>query len=202
MAEFTEFIAAVRQGEPRRHVNDFLFFTRPFVFKHDESLFNDFRYEITAALGVPGRALALVGSAQLGFSLNPDHYGRKFREKSDVDVVIVSAPRFDEAWLELAELDKETWLKDGPTAARMKRCREDLFWGFIRLEELPRVLSLARQWLPTLSRFSTDIRFGPRDIRGRLYRSWEQAERSYAAQIEMLRLSAAAMAGQRETEAL
>jgi hypothetical protein len=186
--EFGEFRDAIRTGDLRRHVNDHLLFPRPHLFAGRDDLYNEFRHEISSALGVPGRAVAFVGSAQLGFSLNPEHLGRVFGAHSDVDIVIVSAPHFDEAWLELNALTPTEWKLDKLSKERMDRCRDDVFWGYVRLWQLPRRLRIAREWIPIFDRLSSDPRFGPRKMAGRLYRTWSQVEASYALSLRALRV--------------
>jgi len=188
MSEFEEFRNAIRTGDLRRHVNDFFLFPRPFLFAGRDDLYNEFRHEISSALGVPGRAIAFVGSAQLGFSLNPNYLGRPFGAHSDVDIVIVSAPHFDQAWLELNALTPAEWKLDRLSRERMDRCRQDVFWGYVRLWQLPRRLTIAREWIPILDRLSSDARFGPRQMAGRLYRTWSQVEVSYAFSLQALRV--------------
>jgi hypothetical protein len=78
MADFEGFRARTQAGDLRKHVNDHLLFSVPVLFQGHEDLYAAFRHELTTALGVSGRAIAIVGSAQLGFSLNPSHLGRPF----------------------------------------------------------------------------------------------------------------------------
>jgi hypothetical protein len=185
---FEDFLKAIERGDPRRHVSDFLLFQSPFIFEGAPALYNEFRAELTSALRVPGRSIAIVGSSQLGFSLSPQTMGAVIRADSDIDVVVVSEPHFDQAWLELNELDRDRWRLEGVTAARMERCRVDLFWGFIRLWQLPRSLRVARSWLPVFDRLSTDVRFGRRRVGGRLYRTWAQVEIDYSRSIRNARV--------------
>ncbi len=188
MTEFEDFRARVQHGEPRHHVNSSLLFSLPYVFRQKPELYDEFRRELADSLGVPERAVAVVGSAQLGFSLNPRNLGRPIAPSSDIDVIVVSQPHFDQAWLELNELTKEIWLQAGFNKERIFECKEDLYWGYIRIDRLPRSVSLARDWLPAFSRLSSDDRFGNRVVTGRLYRTWRQVERSYASIIARLRV--------------
>ena len=183
--DFDGFSRLVREGDARHVLNSTMFFAIPSLFRSHPELYDEFRFELARSLRVPERGIALVGSGQLGFSLNPHHLGRPVSDQSDLDVVIVSPPRFDSTWLELNELQSE-WFLEAIDKARIYRCREDLFWGFIRLEELPRRVSLVSEWFPVLDRLSIDPRFGRRKVSGRLYRTWEQVERSCIQSVNQI----------------
>jgi len=188
MPEFDDFRVRIQKGDVRHHVNSSLLFPVPFVFRDKPELYDEFRRELAGSLSVPQRAVAIVGSAQLGFSLNPENLGRPLATSSDIDVIIVSPPHFDEAWLELNELTLDIWLQAGFVKKRIFECKDDIYWGFIRIDRLPRSVPLARNWIPVFSRISADERFGNRPVMGRLYRTWQQVERSYGSVIARLRV--------------
>ena len=60
---------------------------------------DSFRDEIVAGLGVARADIRVVGSARSGFSLKPGLALRSFRDKSDIDVVVVNPSAFDRLWL-------------------------------------------------------------------------------------------------------
>ena len=53
----------------------------------------EWRHDMADGLGVPAPSVIVVGSARLGYSLNPDHTFKDFGIESDIDVAIVDPPR-------------------------------------------------------------------------------------------------------------
>lgn len=72
---------------------------RPLIFSSDEDT-TRFQEYVATALGIAAAApdVLIVGSARTGFSLDPDRYFQPFQETSDIDVAVVHAGLFDEAW--------------------------------------------------------------------------------------------------------
>src|SRR6266516_2848570 len=73
------------------------------VFAWDATRYAAFRQEMGAKLGLAQNRITLVGSAKVGFSMNPEALLRDFGSNSDLDVVVVAPDVFDAAALELAE---------------------------------------------------------------------------------------------------
>jgi hypothetical protein len=130
-----------------------------------------------------------VGSAKLGFSLNPDSFPRQFLDESDIDVVVVDEPAFDQVWLTMVR-----WLYPRRIGGRLSGAekrwthdrKENLFWGWfipdeIRYEGLafPSVLEslrdLSTSWFNAFQSLSEHPEFAARVVSGRLYRTWEHA---------------------------
>lgn len=53
---------------------------------------------VAKVFDIPASAVVLIGSAKLGFSLNPDHLFREFRDGSDFDIAVVCEEAFDALW--------------------------------------------------------------------------------------------------------
>jgi hypothetical protein len=62
------------------------------------------RHRVATQLSVDPMAVQLVGSARLGYSINPKKNFKKFDEESDLDIAVVSLELFDKAWEELREV--------------------------------------------------------------------------------------------------
>jgi len=79
---------------------------RPAIFNSDEDTVR-FQEHISSSLGVAEAAkdVLIVGSAKTGFSLDPDRYFGPFRDKSDIDIVVVHQGLFDEAWRNMLAWD-------------------------------------------------------------------------------------------------
>lgn len=61
----------------------------------------EWRHDMADGLGVPAPSVIVVGSARLGYSLNPDHTFKDFGMESDIDVAIVDQKIFEETWSEI-----------------------------------------------------------------------------------------------------
>ena len=76
----------------------------PWLFS-DRTLYIDWKAELAAELGVDPYMLLVVGSAAVGFSLNPYKRFAPFGQNSDIDVAVVSMRHFDDAWRWLRGLE-------------------------------------------------------------------------------------------------
>ena len=71
----------------------------PYVFRNWEGGFDILRVHLCDNLGITSKDnIEVVGSARIGFCLDPDSFGRAFSDKSDIDVVVVDDKLFDEVW--------------------------------------------------------------------------------------------------------
>ena len=68
----------------------FLLEGTPYVFEHSPTRYVIFKEQVADRFGIGSQDVGIVGSAKLGFSPSPHHYGKPFAETSDVDVVIIS----------------------------------------------------------------------------------------------------------------
>ncbi|SCG55644.1 hypothetical protein [Micromonospora halophytica] len=86
-------------------------------------------------------AVQLVGSARLGYSLNPKKNFRRFHESSDLDVAIISPELFDQAWGELREI-----IEDEMFANKKSYLRKLVFEECIALDVILPRLSFGERW--------------------------------------------------------
>lgn len=61
----------------------------------------EWRHNMADGLGVPAPSVIVVGSARLGYSLNPQNAFKDFGRESDIDVAIVDQKIFEETWSEI-----------------------------------------------------------------------------------------------------
>jgi hypothetical protein len=171
----------------------------PFVFEPRPNRWEDFRDGLISDLGIGRADIRVVGSGRFGFSLKPEYNLRRFRDKSDIDVLIVNASLFDQLWVALltAAYPRE------PLAHRiggwLENRRNDLYAGWITPSSInlditivPKaklILDLRARWFNALQRAS---RFPPRrhsGVRSRLYRTWRHAELYHLHGLGKLRQS-------------
>jgi hypothetical protein len=171
----------------------------PFVFEPRPNRWEDFRDGLISDLGIGRADIRVVGSGRFGFSLKPEYNLRRFRDESDIDVLIVNASLFDHLWVALltAAYPRE------PLAHRiggwLENRRNDLYAGWITPSSIklditivPKaklILDLRARWFNALQRAS---RFPPRrhsGVRSRLYRTWRHAELYHLHGLGKLRQS-------------
>ena len=134
------------------------------------------RHLVATELGVDPMAVQLVGSARLGYSMNPGKNFRKFHEGSDLDIAVISPELFDRAWSELRVIIED----DLFSRRRKDYLRKLVFEECIALDiVLPR-LSFGEQWSRSRDLFVHDLgaAFVNCEVNYRLYRN-HRSLRSY-----------------------
>ena len=91
----------------------------PHIFEGDKVKGIEWRERLSEDLGVDSHALSIIGSAALGFSLNPNKNFRYFDENSDIDLSIISHHHFEIGWNYLRNLGTELYKLN---AKQSKRC--------------------------------------------------------------------------------
>ena len=133
------------------------------------------RHLVATELGVDPMAVQLVGSARLGYSMNPKKNFRKFHEDSDLDIAVISAELFEKAWGELRDI-----IEDERFSKKKNYLRKLVFEECIALDiVLPR-LSFGEQWSRSRDLFIQDLGgpFRNCPVNYRLYRN-HRSLRSY-----------------------
>lgn len=126
----------------------------PFYFKNDMDLFFDIKKRISQKYNISITNIYLVGSGQLGFSLNPkNHYrdfiyfeSEKYPKPSDLDFAIISEKLFGQIWDEICGFR----LGDFPYNDKDKRLYFDfenyLFKGWLRPDMFPFDFPKKKDW--------------------------------------------------------
>lgn len=168
---------------PREFIENHLFTATPFAFRTNLADYDVFRNELAERLAVQEDALQLVGSGRLGFSLNAAHLLRRFQPSSDLDVVVISSPIFDQAWSELVELETSIGLADEDERRKLKRTKENFFQGYLRPDYLPISCQLTRDWFPKLSaRFQSTVA-SRHEVRAWLFKSLTHTSALYSSHL-------------------
>lgn len=160
----------------------------PFVFRDQPSNMDLLRNHLHSALGLPRDGIFIVGSARIGFSLNPDRFPRGFTRSSDIDVLIINSDLFDAIWHTILKwhYPRKGQPLPGQDGSWMRRRRTDIYWGSFMPHRirysglfLPDVLKplsdISRSWFEAFQSLSTHPEFSARDISGILYRSLDHA---------------------------
>ena len=76
--------------------------------------------------------VAVVGTGNWKYSLNPYKDFKPFDEKSDIDVAVVSSELFHITWDELRQVHRKTWYAINQTAKEsLLRNGENVYCGFV-----------------------------------------------------------------------
>ncbi len=170
----------------------------PWVFEPQPLAWDSFRQDIGRALSVEVADIAVVGSGRFGFSLKPGNNFRAFRDKSDIDVVVVNAALFDYVWYQLLDAVYPRPPLSDQLGGWLKERRNELYTGWlspldIRLDvrifgkRVRPLLDFNANWFDTFKRASRHPPRRHEDISSRLYRSWRHAELYHLHSLAALR---------------
>lgn len=188
MQNLVEFKDDLRSRKPEEVVQKYLFDTSPYCFADNPQRYIDFRKEICEQFKIHLQNFTIVGSAKVGFSLNPTKFGVVFSESSDVDVVLVSEELFQRLWIDLIRFrrDKFAYLHDDHRR-QFNELQHIMFWGQIRMDKLPNKFTAAKEWWEFFNHLSKDKRFGPRRVRAMIFKTWKHVSFYYEKNICELR---------------
>ncbi len=159
-------------------MHEWVLSTTPFAFRSARGAYSAFRLEVSQLLDVHPADICLVGSGQLGFSLNPWHLLSAFDRSSDLDLVVVSSDIFDHAWREL--IATQSILAAGSDRDRLRKTRDSFFDGYLRHDKLPLSSALSKSWFPKLAGpFKSDVA-KRHEVKAWLFKSWWHAVGYYA----------------------
>jgi hypothetical protein len=126
------------------------------------------RHLVAVELGVDPMAVQLVGSARLGYSINPKKNFKRFDDESDLDIAVVSPELFDKAWEELRNIIEHQRFRE-----KKNYLRKLVFDECIGLDLVLPHLSFGEQWSRSRDLFVQDLgdTFRNRSVNYRLYRN-------------------------------
>lgn len=153
----------------------------PFVFGEDWELFRNWKRRLGGLLEVDPRNITIVGSAAMGFSLNPHKNFREFGTHSDIDVAIVSEFHFSSAWraLRMTNLSKISRTKE--RQAIVEHREKYIYFGCIAADKVMPLLPFKIAWTEAVAAMAGERPTEERDIKLRIYRDYD-ALRAYHLQ--------------------
>lgn len=147
--------------------------------------YDGFKKYISNKLKVHYNDIGIAGSAKLGLSLNPEKNFKKFDDKSDVDIIIVSRKLFNEFW--------EQYLYDSynPTATikNIKYVTFCIFRKYLTLDCF-RNNAYYNEWQRLTNGFEKDIQLYfqiNNEIHYRIFESWDTVKMYYVSSINKLK---------------
>jgi hypothetical protein len=169
-------------------VREQVFKGTPFVFREQPEILDVLREHLRGSFKLQKDNVIVVGSAKLGFSLNPYNFPRQFSEDSDIDVLVVDHELFDEVWMTLLKWQyPRRGVNLGGEEGKWARVRrKELYWGWfvpsaIRFrglsftDTLRPIRDISTEWFNCFQSLSQYPEFVSRKVSGRLYRTWDHA---------------------------
>lgn len=180
--------AAVVASEPRAFVSEYLLEKTPFVFAGDSSAWSKYRLDFADKLEVDPQEIVLMGSAGLGFSLNPGNNFSAFHAGSDFDFGVVSSYHFDLAWRYLRQSQVRWLTLPAEVKKAIKQHRRNyVFTGTIAANWFLSVLPFGKTWQNALDDMSNVEPSMGRDMRLRIYKDFDSLRYYQADNIKSLR---------------
>ncbi|MEU6000517.1 hypothetical protein ABZ837_22165 [Streptomyces sp. NPDC047197] len=159
----------------------------PWIFS-DRMQYVKWKSYLAVDLDVDPFAIHVVGSSCVGLSLSPSKGLSAFHRGSDIDVAVVSARHFDEAWRWLRNLGPMDSLAVGSLEHDMfKWHRKNLvFEGTIATDRLLSKLPFGAQWRTAFGRARTRNPTIDREIKARIYRDVESLREYQVRSVKSL----------------
>lgn len=83
----------------------------PFAFKLNPLIFEDIRNWLGKHLNVEAKCITITGSSRVGFSLNPQKWGKPYQCSADLDFIIVSKKIFEDYKHEFKEFASDIQIR-------------------------------------------------------------------------------------------
>lgn len=196
-----EFATALENEPLEQIAQTYILDGTPYVFRDDQAAFDQLLDHLSTELSVAGTDIRVIGSARIGFSLDPTNFARPFGQASDLDIVVVSAELFDVVWhttvrwhypRRIGRLPRTDW-------EWSNRRRKELYWGWFRpeaikyperlqrLSMLRPLQELSTRWFNAFQSLSQYPALAPWEASGRLYQSWEHVLMYHVDGLRQLR---------------
>lgn len=144
----------------------------PHIFNNNSEIYLKTKIQLASLINVDSCSIIFVGSASTGFSLSPGKNFRKFNDKSDIDIAIISHYYFDIAWHTLRNTNIHNVSNE--TAQSIKEHRNKyIYYGTIATDKIIGLLPFGKEWLNAIQILQRSPLFENRDINFRLYRDHE-----------------------------
>ncbi len=195
-----EFTRILLNTDLSQVVQDHIFQGTPYIFHDSPKVLAILKRHLCDAFDLSESNVIVVGSAKMGFSLNPGNFPRQFSEASDIDVLIVDQVLFDKIWMILLDWRYPLRLTTlGKVLGEWDRNRRrEIYYGWLvpsdikydglsLPESLKPLRDISTKWFNTFQSLSQYPEFASRNISGRLYRTWEHALRYHLEGLRQIR---------------
>ena len=158
----------------------------PFVFTGDEQKYFLLKKEIADHLGLNPQSVIMIGSAKLGFSINPLKLWKPFNDESDIDMVIISDRIFLEFWRELFNFNIGLQVRSEDEDRMYRSFLEYFFKGWLRPDLFPFQYVGRREWFNFFKSISYK-EFGNNKITGAVFYDLNFYESYHTQNIRAIR---------------
>lgn len=180
--------SAIMEKEPKDFVSHYIFGPVPFAFNSDLSSWIGWKTTLARLLKVDPQDIVLIGTAAIGYSLNPHKSYKAFDDRSDIDCSVISPYHFELAWRYLRQL-RPSWLSL-PSASRraieMHR-KNYVFSGTIASDSILALLPFGPIWQSALDEMSKIPPTVDKAVKLRIYKDYDALRHYQASGIERLR---------------
>jgi hypothetical protein len=165
---------ALRSMDPCDFVSTHLFESIPTVFENRVDLWIQWKKRLASFLEVDPYEMVLTGSGAIGYSLSPYKNYRKYHDKSDIDVAVISSHHFETAWRYLRQ-SRTRWLSISRQAkiAIEEHRKNYVFTGTIATDSFLALLPFGKRWQNGLDEMGTHAPTVGRDVKLRIYRDYD-----------------------------
>ncbi|WLA79247.1 hypothetical protein [Bradyrhizobium elkanii] len=146
-----EFKAAILKNGIEAAASTYLMDRIPHVFGSDWELYRSWKRKLAKQIDVDPLNITIIGSAGIGFSLNPNKDFRDFSARSDIDVAVVSEHYFGIAWRALRTLKLPDVRSQRDRTAIKEHRTNYIYWGVIATDRVLHYLPFVRPWTEALS---------------------------------------------------
>jgi hypothetical protein len=176
--KLAEFKASILTSGIEAAASTYLMERIPHVFADDWELYRSWKRKLAKLIEVDPLNITIIGSAGIGFSLNPHKDFRGFSAQSDIDVAVVSEHHFGIGWRALRTLKLPDVRNQRDREAIKEHRSNYIYWGVIATDRVLPYLPFVRPWTEALSAMAGERPTEEREIKIRLYRDYD-ALRSY-----------------------
>lgn len=160
----------------------------PHIFYGKRQLCILWKEKLSERLGIDSHAMCIIGSAGLGFSLNPNKKFKPFDNLSDVDVAIISNYYFEQSWHTLRNIGSSLYLLDYKQKASIRdHVQRLIYWGTIAIDRIITIFPFGKLWMKSLSDMARIEPMEDRKINIRLYKDFESLRSYHAYNLTKLR---------------
>lgn len=175
-------IEELKSWNPNKYLDHKILEPIPFIFNNNFDGYLFWKSQLSQKIDVDSRAVSIVGSAAIGFSLNPSKNFKAFDASSDIDIAIVSHYYFDISWHRIRNLGS-LYHSQPPIikASLTEHVQKLIYWGTIATDKILPILPFCKEWSEGKKILSNIWPTENREINFRIYKDFESL-RAYQLQ--------------------
>ena len=182
------FLSDLKEYQTSLIVSKWLIDRTPHIFSGQRLWYLEWKEILSEKLEIDSHAMSIMGSASIGFSLNPNKNFKYFDDTSDVDIAIISNYYFELSWHYLRNLGSKVYALDQTKKASIKdHVSRLIYWGTIATDKILSILPFGKKWLKTISEMSSIQPTINHKINLRLYKDFESLRAYHINNLNKLR---------------